>query len=212
MSYWQNYPKFHVSLMKAWCGNAATKENNWAYDYLPKLDKVYDVLQAFELMDQGKMNGYICQGFNPVASFPDKAKIIAALSKLKFLVIIDPLETETSEFWKNFGEYNDVDPAKIQTEVIRLPSTCFAEEDGSLTNSGRWLQWHWKGAEPPGEAKSDPEIIAEHLPAHRSDLYAKDGGAYPRPDPQPHLAVQDAARAVARKSWRWSTTARRSPT
>ncbi len=81
MSYWQNYPKFHVSLMKAWYGNAATKENNWAFDYLPKLDKGYDVLQAFELMGQGKINGYICQGFNPVASFPNKAKIGAGLGK-----------------------------------------------------------------------------------------------------------------------------------
>ena len=80
-------------------------------------------------------------------------------------MIIDPLATETSEFWKNFGEYNNVDSAKIQTEVFRLPSTCFAEEDGSLVNSGRWLQWHWKGAEPPGEAKADAEIIARPVPA-----------------------------------------------
>jgi formate dehydrogenase major subunit len=179
-SYWQNYPKFHVSLMKAWYGGAATKNNNWAFDYLPKYDKGYDVLQAFELMGQGKINGYICQGFNPVASFPNKAKIGAGLAKLKFLVIIDPLATETSEFWRNFGPYNDVDPAKIQTEVYRLPSTCFAEEDGSLTNSGRWLQWHWKGAEPPGEAKGDPEIIAGIFNRMRA-MYAKDGGAYPDP-------------------------------
>src|SRR5258708_13646977 len=140
MSYWQNFTKFYVSLMKAWYGDAATKDNHWAFEYLPKLDKEYDVLQAFELMDQGKINGYICQGFNPVGSFPNKAKIVGALSKLKFLVIIDPLATETSEFWKNYGPYNDVDPANIPTEVFRLPSTCFAEEEGSLTNSGRWLQ------------------------------------------------------------------------
>ena len=180
MSYWQNYPKFHVSFMKAWWGNAATKENNWAFDYLPKLDKGYDVLQAFELMSQGKINGYICQGFNPLASFPNKAKIGGALAKLKFLVIIDPLATEPSEFWKNFGVYNDVDPAKCQTEVFRLPSTCFAEEDGSLTNSGRWLQWHWKGAEPPGEARGDPEIIAGIFTRIRA-MYAQDGGKFPDP-------------------------------
>jgi formate dehydrogenase major subunit len=66
---------------------------------------------------------------------------------------MDPLATETSEFWKNHGEFNDVD-AKIQTEVFRLPTTCFAEENGALVSSAR-LQWHWKGAEPPGEARSD---------------------------------------------------------
>jgi formate dehydrogenase major subunit len=90
MSYWQNYPKFFVSLQKAWWGKAATAENSWAFHYLPKIDKLYDVLQAFELMNQGKLNGYICQGFNPVGSFPNKKKIVAGLSKLKYLVIIDP--------------------------------------------------------------------------------------------------------------------------
>jgi formate dehydrogenase major subunit len=62
--------KFHVSFMKAWWGDAATAENNWAYDYLPKLDKPYDMLQTFELMNQGKVNGYLCQGFNILASAP----------------------------------------------------------------------------------------------------------------------------------------------
>ena len=180
MSYWQNYPKFFVSLQKAWWGDAATAENNWAYDYLPKLDKVYDVLQAFELMNQGKLNGYICQGFNPVGSFPNKKKIVAGLSKLKFLAVIDPLTTETAEFWKNYGELNDVKSEEIQTTVFRFPSTCFAEEDGSLVNSSRWLQWHFQGAEPPGEARGDLEIIADLFDRLRR-AYAKDGGAYPDP-------------------------------
>ena len=180
MSYWQNYPKFFVSLQKAWWGAAATKDNNWAFDYLPKIDKLYDVLQAFELMSQGKINGYICQGFNPVGSFPNKAKVVGGLSKLKWLVTIDPLRTETSEFWRNFGEHNDVKTAEIQTTVFRLPSSCFAEEDGSLTNSGRWLQWHWKGAPPPGEAKQDADIIAEIFIRIRN-AYLKDGGAFPDP-------------------------------
>lgn len=180
MSYWQNYPKFFVSLQKAWWGNAATAENSWAFHYLPKLDKVYDVLQAFELMNQGKMNGYICQGFNPVGSFPNKKKIIDGLSKLKFLAIIDPLNTETAEFWKNYPDHNEVSSKDIQTTVFRFPSTCFAEEDGSLTNSGRWLQWHWKGAEPIAEARGDAEIIADLF--HRmKTAYVKDGGAFPDP-------------------------------
>ena len=179
-SYWQNYPKFFVSLQKAWWGNAATAENNWAFDYLPKLDKLYDVLQAFEMMNRGELNGYICQGFNPLGSFPNKGKILAGLSKLKFLVIIDPLTTETSEFWRNYGVYHDVKSEDIQTTVFRFPSTCFAEEDGSLVNSSRWLQWHWKGAEPPGEARGDPEIIADLFTRLRT-AYQKEGGAFPDP-------------------------------
>ncbi len=180
MSYWQNYGKFHVSLMKAWYGANATTGNNWCYDWLPKLDKVYDVLQVFELMAQGKLNGYVCQGFNPLGSIPNKAKLIKAMSQLKYLVVIDPLATETSCFWENHGDYNDVDPAKIATEVIRLPSTCFAEENGSLTNSGRWLQWHYKGAPPPGDAKPDADIIAGIFLKLR-ELYRKEGGAFPDP-------------------------------
>ena len=122
MSYWQNYKKFFVSFLKSMWGEAATPENDFAYNWLPKLDvPAYDVLRAFELMHQGKMNGYLCQGFNPLLSFPNRKKCTAALSKLKFLVTMDPLETETSRFWENHGEHNDVDPTQIQTEVIQLP-------------------------------------------------------------------------------------------
>jgi formate dehydrogenase major subunit len=180
LSYWQNLDKFMVSFMKTWWGNAATADNHWGYDYLPKLDKLYDMLQFFELMSQGKMTGFICQGFNPLAAAPNKAKLNASLAKLKFLVIADPLATETSEFWRNFGEHNDVDPKQIQTEVFRLPTTCFAEENGSLTNSSRWLQWHWRGAPPPGEARSDLEIMGELFTRMRA-MYKTEGGAFPDP-------------------------------
>jgi formate dehydrogenase major subunit len=181
MSYWQNYKKFFVSFQKAMFGESATADNNFAYDWLPKLDvSSYDVLRAFELMHQGKMNGYFCQGFNPLLSFPNRSKLTAALSKLKFLVIIDPLDTETGRFWENHGEYNDVDSSKIQTEVIQLPSTCFAEDTGSLTNSGRQLHWHWAGGTPPGEAKGDAWIMAQ-LYLRLKALYQKEGGPAPEP-------------------------------
>ena len=180
-SYWQNYRKFFVSFQKAMWGAAATKDNDWAYDYLPKLDvDSYDILRAFELMHQGKINGYFCQGFNPLMAFPNRHKLTTALSKLKWLVIMDPLDTETSRFWENHGEFNDVDTANIQTEVIQLPTTCFAEDTGSLTNSGRWLQWHWAGGTPPGEAKHDTWIMAQ-LGQRFKALYQKEGGTFPDP-------------------------------
>ncbi len=101
--------------------------------------------------------------------------MVRSLSKLKYMVVIDPLVTETSTFWQNHGESNDVDPSAIQTEVFRLPSTCFAEEDGSIANSGRWLQWHWKGQDAPGEARNDGEILAGIY--HRlRELYRTEGG------------------------------------
>ncbi len=159
-------------------------------------------------MNQGKINGYICQGFNPLASFPCKVKVAGALAKLKYLVIIDPLATETSEFWQNHGEYNDVDPSKIQTEVFRLPSTCFAEEDGSLVSSSRVLQWHWKGAEPPGEAKGDHRDHGRHLP--EAEGAVQEGRRrFPRPDPEPDLEASPAGRAFARGTGARSSPARR---
>src|SRR5262252_1501425 len=181
MSYWQNYRKFFVSFQKAMWGSAATAENSYAYDWLPKLDvPSYDMLRAFELMHAGKMNGYFCQGFNIMLSAPNRKKITAALSKLKYLVVIDPLQTETARFWQNHGDYNDVDTASIQTEVIELPTTCFAEDTGSLVNSGRWLQWHWAGGTPPGEAKSDVWIMAQ-IYLRLKALYQKEGGQVPEP-------------------------------
>ncbi|GAB1440667.1 hypothetical protein MASR2M36_34520 [Providencia sp.] len=178
VNYWGNYPKFFVSLMKTFYGDKAQKENNWGFDLLPKWDQGYDVLRYFEMMDKGEVNGYICQGFNPLASFPNKNKVVKSLSKLKFLITVDPLNTETSNFWQNHGEMNDVDPKEIQTTVFRLPSCCFAEENGSIVNSARWLQWHWKGADAPGEAISDGEILSGIF--HRlRQLYASEGGAVP---------------------------------
>ncbi len=180
-SYWQNYRKFMVSFQKAMWGDKATAENNWAYDYIPKLDvPSYDVLRMFELMNDGRVNGYICQGFNPVLAFPNRGKVVSALSRLKFLITMDPLETETARFWENHGDFNAVDTASIQTEVFQLPTTCFAEEEGSLTNSGRWLQWHWAGGSPPGEAEHDTWIMAQIFLRMR-ELYRKEGGAFPDP-------------------------------
>lgn len=180
LSYYSNAKKFLVSFMKCWWGDAATEENNYAFDYLPKLDKPYDMMQAFELMHQGKMNGYICQGFNILASAPDKQKITEALSKLKFLVVMDPLAVETAEFWRPFGEFHQVDPTKIQTEVFRLPTTCFAEERGSLVSSSRVLQWHWQGADGPGQTKSDLEIMSGIF-LRIKKMYQTDGGKFPDP-------------------------------
>jgi formate dehydrogenase major subunit len=180
MNFGQNFVKWHTSQQKAWWGDAATVENDFAYDYLPKRDGAYDILAIFERMYQGRINGLVAQGFNPLAALPNKKKVSAAMAKLKFLVIIDPLRTETGEFWKNFGDQNNVKPEEIKTEVIRLPSCCFAEDAGTFTSSGRVIQWHWAAAEPPGEAKVDREIVGT-LFTKLKDMYAKDGGKFPDP-------------------------------
>jgi len=64
--------------------------------------------------------------------------------------------------------------------VFRLPTTCFAEENGSLVSSSRVLQWHWKGSDAPFEAKSDLEIMSGLFLRIRA-AYEKDGGKCPDP-------------------------------
>jgi formate dehydrogenase major subunit len=174
-SYWQNYRKFYVSFLKTMYGAKATPDNQFGYDWLPKLDVAYDCLRMFETMYQGKTNGLICQGFNPLMAIAHKNKSVAGLKKLKFLVSIDPIETDTARFWENHGEYNDVDTAAIQTEVFMLPVTTFAEEEGSITNSSRCINWKWRAADPYFESRTDVDILADLFGRIRQ-LYQKDGG------------------------------------
>jgi formate dehydrogenase major subunit len=179
-SYWQNYRKFYVSFLKSLYGPKATKENEFGYNWMPKLDVAYDALLMFDVMHQGKTTGLLCQGFNPLMSIAYSNKTRAALSKLKFLVSMDPIETDTVRFWENHGEFNNVDSAKIQTEVFMLPVTSFVEEDGSFTNSSRNIQWKWKAADAYFESRKDIEILSDLFLRIRS-LYEKEGGKAAEP-------------------------------
>jgi formate dehydrogenase major subunit len=188
MNYWQNYDKFMVSLLKATYGKAATKDNNFGYDWLPKVDGNYSWMYICDDMYRGSSTrvggkepgpeGFISFGMNPVGLGPNSKKWIAALSKLKWLVMVENVETETAIFWKAPKEYEPPEASKIQTEVFLLPAADFAEKDGTFTNSARWIQWKWKALDPPGLAKSDQEILARMFLAVR-DLYKKEGGALP---------------------------------
>ncbi len=179
-SYWQNYKKFMVSQLKAWWGDAAQPTNDFAFDYLPKYDVPYDTLKIVQQMYEGKMNGCITSGQNFLWGVPHKQKTLEGLAKLKWLVVADPLDVETANFWKNFGELNHADTGAIKTEVFQLPATAIAEDEGSFTNSGRTILWHGKAADGPGEAKSDIEIYSAIFRRFR-ELYLKDGGAFPDP-------------------------------
>ncbi len=151
VSYWNNKPAFFVSLLKAWWGNAATKENDFAYDFLPKANGNYSWIPLFEAMHAGKINGLIVLGQNPAVSGADQSIVRAALGNLDWLVVSDLWETETMSFWKRPG----VNPAQIRTEVFALPAAASVERSGSVTNSARWIMWRWKAIDPPGDAKPD---------------------------------------------------------
>src|SRR6266568_3450932 len=188
MNYWSNYPKFMVSLLKSIYGKASTKENDWGYEWLPKTDGNYswmfmcdDIYRQSSTRAGGKEpgpEGFISFGMNPVGIGPNSPKWVGALSKLKWLVMVENVETETAAFWKAPKEYGTADAAQIPTEVYLLPASSFAEKDGCFTNSARWIQWKWKAIDPPGQAKTDQEIVSRIFLAVR-DLYKKEGGALP---------------------------------
>ena len=68
---------------------------------------------------------------------------------------MDPLATETARFWGNFGELQRRRPGEDPDRGVP-PADDLLRRGGRLADQlGRWLQWHWKGAEPPGEAKPD---------------------------------------------------------
>jgi formate dehydrogenase major subunit len=177
MNYWQNYPKFTVSLLKCLYGKAATKENDFGWAWFPKLDGNSSWAYMFDDMYRGSSQraggtepgpeGLLVFGMNPVGVGPNTPKVVGALSKLKWLVVLDCVEIETAQFWKAPKEYGAPDPAHIDTEVYMLPATNFVEKDGSMTNSARWAQW-----------KSDQEILARMVLAVKA-LYRAEGGVLP---------------------------------
>jgi formate dehydrogenase major subunit len=187
MNYWSNTPKFLVSLLKAYYGGRAGKENDFGYAWLPKLPEGanYSWGYIFDQMYEGKVEGLISFGMNPVANGPNTPKILAALSRLKWMIVAECFETETAAFWnarKLAGKYYSAaaDPAAIDTEVFLLPAACFAEKDGSFVNSSRWVQWKQAALDPPGQARTDQEIIARLFLKIR-ELYEREGGAAPEP-------------------------------
>ncbi len=179
--YYTNKPKFMVSALKEWFGDAATVENDYGYDWWPKVpsganDVDYSHISTFELMDQGIIKGYFNWGQNPCHSAPNAAHARSAMSNLDWLVVVDQVETESSTFWMA----PDMDPEEIQTEVYYLPCALIYEKPGTIVNSGRWLQWRFQAVEPWGDAKPDFEIV-DLLWRKIVELYEEEGGANPDP-------------------------------
>jgi len=175
-NWWQHKPKYLVSLLKAWYGDAATKENDFGYDWIPKASKGYPHIVLFEDMYKGMHEGAILMGTNPVVGGPNSNKEAKALEKLDWLVCTDIWETDTSIFWKRPG----ANPKNIKTEVFLLPMASSVEKEGSVSNSGRWAQWRYKAQNPPGDAITDLDFIND-LFLEVKALYGKEGGKLPDP-------------------------------
>ena len=139
-NYWSNTPKFTVSFLKAMYGKAATKDNDFAFNYLPKIDRKYSWVENWNDMYEGKVKGFFAFGMNGVMIGPDSQKNIDALKKADFLVVCEIYPDETSAFWEAPGTTPE-EMKQINTTVYRLPGAGFAEKDGTMVNSARWLQW-----------------------------------------------------------------------
>ncbi|HEX2290439.1 MAG TPA: molybdopterin-dependent oxidoreductase, partial [Pseudonocardiaceae bacterium] len=185
----ENYRKFMVSLLKAWYGDAATKENEFAFHHIPKPAANASWISIFDQALRGRMEGLVLSGMTATSIGPDSNQVLTALSKLKWLCVLDPFATTSSEFWQAPG----VDPAGVRTEVFMLPATHWIEKDGSFTNSGRWAQWKEQILPPDGEARHDHWIMAELFQRVRR-LYQQQGGKYPAPVLQLTMPYRDPIR------------------
>jgi formate dehydrogenase major subunit len=178
VNWWKNRPKYVASFLKSMFGENAKKENDFGYAWLPKLDPDQDAswLNLFDEMYKGTFSGFFAWGMNPACSSAHAGKVREAMTRLDWLVNVNLFDNETGSFWKGPG----MDPKKIKTEVFQLPCAAFLEKEGSISNSGRWMQWRYKAANAPGEARPDGEIIYELFKKVRA-LYQKEGGAFPVP-------------------------------
>ena len=204
--WWSNARKYIVSLLKAWYGEKATAENDFAFGYLPKreLGRNYSHISLFEAMGEGIIKGMICMGQNPAVGGPNAGKERMALHKLDWLVCADLWSTETANFWhRPADDYcNRVDPAEIGTEVFFLPAAASMEKEGSITNSGRWSQWRYAAVHAPGDAKSDLWMLDKLCKAIKA-RYQQAGGPHAETildlawgygsedEPDPHMVAKE---------------------
>ena len=177
-NWWQNYPKYSVSMLKSFFGDKAAASNDFGYSWLPKVDdgKAYSWLDLFDAMYNGEIKGFFAWGQNPACSGANANKNRQAMANLDWMVNTNIFDNETGSFWKGPG----MDPANIKTEVFFLPACVSVEKDGSITNSGRWMQWRYQGPKPMGNSLPDGQIIMD-LGNKIKEAYASQPGAFDKP-------------------------------
>jgi formate dehydrogenase major subunit len=156
--YWANLPRFLVSYLKSMYGAAATKENDFGFGWHPRIHADLSHLPTMLAMADGHVRGMFAIGQNPAVGGQNARLQRRALSRLQWLVVKDNFETETASFWYASPEVKrgELRTEDIATEVFFFPSAQVAETEGTFTNTQRWVQWHAKAADSPGDCRSDP--------------------------------------------------------
>jgi formate dehydrogenase major subunit len=159
--WWGEFPKYIVSLLKAWFGAAATEENKYGYNYLPTLTADHSHMTTVTEMADGLVQGYFVMGENPVVGSMNGPLQRKGLRKLEWLVVRDFQLTETADFWREAPEIErgEVKPEDIATEVFFFPAAAHTEKNGTFTNTQRLLQWHSKAVEPKGDCRSELDFV-----------------------------------------------------
>ena len=154
---WHNFDAYFISLMKAYYGDKATQENDWGFDWLPRVTGDHSHFGYWLDMMDGKMEGLFVMGQNPAVGASNGRLERKALAKLKWLVVRDMVMTETASFWRDSPEVErgELDPDEIGTEVFFFPAAGVVEKEGTFTNTQRLLQYHNQAVEPPGDARSE---------------------------------------------------------
>jgi formate dehydrogenase major subunit len=180
--WWAEMPKYVVSLLKAWWGDAAQEPNDWCYDYLPHLTGDHSHMVTVADMADGAVKGYFLMGENPTVGSMHGALHRKAMRNLDWLVVRDFALTESADFWREAPEIErgEIRPEDIKTEVFFFPAAAHTEKDGAFTNTQRLLQWHHAAVEPPGDARSDLWFMY-HLGKRLQGLYASSTEPKDRP-------------------------------
>jgi formate dehydrogenase major subunit len=154
---WHNLPAYFISLLKAYYGKNATAENDFGYDWVPKITSNHSFFEYLYDMADGKMEGMFMMGQNPAVAAANSRFQRTSLSKLKWLVVREMVEIEAATFWRDSPEieHGELKTEEIDTEVFLFPAAGHAEKEGAFTNTQRLLQWREKAVNPPGDAQSE---------------------------------------------------------
>jgi formate dehydrogenase major subunit len=155
--FWSDAEAYAVSLLKAYWGQAATAQNDYCYDHLPRMTGDHGTYRQVLDMIDGKIKGYFLLGQNPaVGSANGKAQRLG-MANLDWLVVRDLFRIESATFWKDSPEVDtgEIVPNECRTEVFFLPAASHVEKDGTFTQTQRMLQWREKALDPPGDGRSD---------------------------------------------------------
>jgi formate dehydrogenase major subunit len=190
--WWFNFDKYFVSLMKAYYGDAATRENEFGFNFLPRVTGDHSHQGYWIQMAERNVEGLFVMGQNPAVGAPNSRMERTAMAKLKWLVVRDMVEVETASFWLDSPEVGrgELNPEEIDTEVFLFPAAGHTEKGGCFTNTQRLNQFHEKAVDPPGDARSETWFMY-HLGRRLKERARK--------DPRPRNAALNAL------TWDYST-------